>query len=420
MTGHEMLVDRYAIHGVLGRGGMAEVREGWDTRLNRPVAIKLLHPTLSGEPGIRRRFEDEARSAARLCHQNIVTVYDFGDHQGTPFIVLERLPGQTLADIIAAGPMPAPHVRSMLDDVLAGVGVAHAAGVLHRDIKPGNILVSASGDSMKVADFGIAKTGGAAHTMTGQIVGTMSYMSPERVAGAPASVGDDLYAVGLMGYEALVGRRAFPQDNPAALAHAIIDSTPAPVAAVRSDVDPVLAAVIDRAIARNPLQRFASAEHMRAALAGDQRALHGDVASARPRPATKVLEGPPIPAAPYLPRPPRQRMRTYGIAAGVLGVLAVSAFALAMDPASSTPAPQPVSTSSPVAPAPSIAPPPSPVVQQPAPEQPAPGDPPVAGTEKATRSGARSPAPLDDAALLSTGHGEAWGRNTLCHGNGRS
>ncbi|MBI3691699.1 MAG: protein kinase, partial [Mycolicibacterium aromaticivorans] len=118
MTGHEMLVDRYALAGVLGRGGMAEVREGWDTRLNRPVAIKLLHPTLSADPGIRRRFEDEARSAARLSHQNIVTVYDFGDHQGTPFIVLERLPGQTLADVIAAGPMPPSHVRSMLDDVL--------------------------------------------------------------------------------------------------------------------------------------------------------------------------------------------------------------------------------------------------------------------------------------------------------------
>ncbi|PND57157.1 serine/threonine protein kinase [Mycobacterium sp. ENV421] len=390
MTGHEMLVDRYAIHGVLGRGGMAEVRDGWDTRLNRPVAIKLLHPTLSGDPGIRRRFEDEARSAARLCHQNIVTVYDFGDHQGTPFIVLERLPGQTLADIIAAGPMPASHVRSILDDVLAGLGVAHAAGLLHRDIKPGNILVSAPGDSMKVADFGIAKTGGAAHTMTGRIVGTMSYMSPERVAGAPASISDDLYAVGLMGYEALAGRRVFPQDNPAALAHAIMDNTPAPVAAVRSDVDPVLAAVIDRAVARNPLQRFASAEHMRAALAGDQQALRGDVASARPRPATKVLEGPPIPAAPYLPRRPRKRMRTYGIAAGVLGVLAVSAFALAMDPASSTPAPQPVGTSTPVGPAPSIAPPPSPVVQQPAPEQPAPG-----GTRRSGAWKGRQEAGLD-------------------------
>ena len=109
----------------------------------------------------------------------------------------------------------------MLSDVLAALTVAHAAGVLHRDIEPGNILISATGDNMKVADFGIAKTAGAAHTMTGQIVGTMAYMSPERVAGAPASVADDLYAVGVMAYEALLARRAFPQETPVALARAI-------------------------------------------------------------------------------------------------------------------------------------------------------------------------------------------------------
>lgn len=377
MTGHEMLVDRYALRGVLGRGGMAEVREGWDTRLNRPVAIKLLHPALSGETDLRRRFADEARSAAQLCHQNIVTVYDFGEHQGSPFIVMERLPGQTLADVIATGPMPAHHVRAMLDDVLAGLSVAHAAGVLHRDIKPGNILVSAPGDSMKVADFGIAKTGGAAHTMTGQIVGTMSYMSPERLAGAPASVADDLYAVGLMGYEALSGRRVFQQDNPAALAHAIMDSPPPPVASVRGDVDPVLAGVIDRAIARNPLQRFSSAEHMRAALAGDRRALL-DGAMPVQRPATKVLDGPPIPATYYPPAPPRRprtKRRRYAMAAAALGALAVSAVALAMDPSSSTPAPEPVSTSTSVAPTPSVVPSPTPVVQQPVQEPPKPDGP---------------------------------------------
>ena len=375
MTGHEVLVDRYALRGILGRGGMAEVREGWDTRLNRPVAVKLLHPALSAEADIRRRFEDEARSAARLCHQNIVTVYDFGEHRGSPFLVMERLPGQTLADIIAQGPMPPHHVRAMLDDVLAGLSVAHSAGILHRDVKPGNILVSVSGDSMKVADFGIAKTGGAALTATGQIVGTMCYMSPERIAGAPASVADDLYAVGLLGYEALLGRRLFQQDNPAALAHAIMDSTPPPVAELRADVDPVLARVIDRAIARNPVQRFSSAEHMRAALAGDQRALRDGAGPFPPRPATKVLEGPPIPAVTaYPPRPPRRRLtagRRYAIAAGAaVSVLAVSAVALAMDPSPAAPAPQPVSTSTPVAPPPSVAPSPTPVLQEPAPEPP--------------------------------------------------
>jgi serine/threonine protein kinase len=135
MTGHEMLVDRYELRGVLGRGCMAEVRDAWDTRLNRPVAVKLLHPALWAVPDIRRRFEDEARSAARLSHQNIVVVFDFGEHEGSPFIVPERLPGQTLADLIAAGPMPPHQVRAFLDDVLAGLQVAHSAGILHRDIK---------------------------------------------------------------------------------------------------------------------------------------------------------------------------------------------------------------------------------------------------------------------------------------------
>jgi serine/threonine-protein kinase len=373
MTGHAMLVDRYELHGILGRGGMAEVRDGWDTRLNRPVAVKLLHPALGAMPDIRRRFADEARSAARLSHQNIVVVFDFGEHDGSPFIVLERLPGQTLADVIAAGPMPPAHVRAMLDDVLAGLQAAHSAGILHRDIKPGNILVSAPGDSMKVADFGIAKTGDGAATTTGQIVGTMSYLSPERITGAPATVADDLYAVGLMAYEALLGRRLFAQDNPAALARAVMENPPPPVAAVRTDVDPLLAAVIDRAIARNPLQRFGSAGQMRAALAGDRGALLdvGTPLATSPRPATRVLTGPPIPATPYFVPPPRRprrgRRRMYASAAAVLIALAVSVLALAMEPSTTPPALQPVGTSAPVVPPTSVAPPPSPVVQSPAP-----------------------------------------------------
>jgi serine/threonine-protein kinase len=170
MNGGELLAGRYELRGVLGCGGMAEVRDGWDTRLKRPVAVKLLLPALSAQPDIRRRFEDEARSAAALNHPNIVSVHDFGEHEGTPYIVMERLPGETLADHIAQGPLPPDRVRAMLNDVLAALTVAHGAGVLHRDIKPGNILVSATGDTMKVADFGIAKTAGAAQTMTGQII----------------------------------------------------------------------------------------------------------------------------------------------------------------------------------------------------------------------------------------------------------
>lgn len=357
----EILAGRYELRGLLGRGGMAEVRDGWDTRLDRSVAVKLLYPSQSGDESVRRRFEDEARSAARLSHPNIVAIHDFGEHDSAPFIVMERLPGRTLADLIQQGPMPAARVRRVLDEVLAALSVAHAAGVLHRDIKPANILLTAAGDSVKVADFGIAKSAGAAHTATGQIVGTLCYLSPERVMGAPASVADDLYAVGVMGYEALLGRRAFPQDNPAALARAIIDVPPPPLRALNVTADPALVAVIDRAMNRDPRLRFASAPQMRAALAGDPLALN-TAPPPSPRPGTRVLAQPLPPSVAFssAPRPvgaptapPPTRARKYLMAVAAVLAFAVAALALALDPFSSPPPMQTVSTST-------TAPPPSP------------------------------------------------------------
>src|SRR5262245_38485413 len=245
MQAPEVLGGRYELRGVLGRGGMAEVRDGWDVRLDRPVAVKLLYPVFTTQPEDRRRFEGEARAAAALNHPHIVSVHDSGEHAGTPYIVMERLSGQTLADVIARGPLPQPHVRSILDEVLSALSAAHAHDILHRDIKPANILFSASGHA-KVADFGVAKSPGSVHTMTGQIVGTMAYLSPDRIAGRPASVADDLYAVGVVGYEALTGRRAFPQENLPELARAIAEGVPPPLAALRPDADPALAAAIER------------------------------------------------------------------------------------------------------------------------------------------------------------------------------
>src|SRR5258705_324220 len=232
MQAPEVLGGRYELRGVLGRGGMAEVRDGWDIRLDRPVAVKLLHPVFTTQPDNRMRFEVEARAAASLNHPHIVSVHDSGEHGGTPYIVMERLSGQTLADVIARGPLPQPKVRSILDDVLSALAAAHARGILHRDIKPANILFSALGDT-KVADFGIAKSAGTAHTLTGQIVGTIAYLSADRIAGRRASVADDLYAVGVVGYEALAGRRAFPQQNLAELARAIGEDMPPPLAVLR-------------------------------------------------------------------------------------------------------------------------------------------------------------------------------------------
>ncbi|MCZ8380335.1 serine/threonine-protein kinase [Mycobacterium sp. CPCC 205372] len=359
-NGQELLGGRYRVGALLGSGGMAEVRDGWDLRLDRAVAIKLMHPALKAQADVRGRFEHEARAAASLTHPNIVAVHDFGDHDGTPYIVMERLPGRTLADLIAAGPLPPHQVHALLDEVLAALATAHDAGMLHRDIKPGNILLATDGRSVKVADFGIAKTAGAALTATGQIIGTMAYLSPERVGGAPASVADDLYAVGVMGYEALLGRAAFPQDTPIALARAIMDDPPPPLSVLRPDLHPVLAGVIDRAMTREPTQRFASADQMRAALAGDRTALFAGLAPAAPppRPATMVLDHP-LPPTGYHPAPsarptPRRRLtgrtRTIAAAAAVVTALAVAALALAMDPFSTNPTPQPISTSTTVPP----------------------------------------------------------------------
>lgn len=367
MDVRDLLADRYELRGVLGRGGMAEVHDGWDTRLQRPVAIKLLHPAFTTDADMRRRFEDEARAAAGLNHPNIVAVHDSGEHHGSPFIVMERLPGRTLHDDIAMGPMPPERVRAMLDDVLGALGCAHGAGILHRDIKPGNVLIASN--AMKVADFGIAKSANAALTATGQILGTMAYMSPERVAGAPASVADDLYAVGVMGYEALTGQRPYPQDNPAVLLRAILDTTPPPIAVIRPDVDPALAAVIDRAMARDPGLRFGSAEQMRAALTGAPfTPAVGPVPASAPRPATKVLAEPFAPSANYYVAPaprrrPMSRERKLLLAAAAFVGLIIVTLAVALDPSSSTQPPQPISTSTPVQPPPpptTSAPPPPP------------------------------------------------------------
>jgi serine/threonine-protein kinase len=348
MQAPELLGGRYELRGVLGRGGMAEVRDGWDIRLDRPVAVKLLHPVFTTEPDNRRRFEVEARAAAALNHPHIVSIHDSGEHAGTPYIVMERLSGRTLADVIAQGPLPQPQVRSILDDVLSALAVAHAVGILHRDIKPANILFSALGDT-KVADFGIAKSAGTTHTLTGQIVGTMAYLSADRIAGRPACVGDDLYAVGVVGYEALSGRRAFPQENLAELARAVAESTPPRLAVLRPDVDPALAAVIERAMARDPGWRFASADEMRAALAGRI----GPPA----RPPTRILAVPlPDPMTMVVP-PRRNRSRWWLLAAAVIAVL-VAAIAFIVDSASQPAGVEPATTSTSVPPPTSVLPPP--------------------------------------------------------------
>jgi serine/threonine-protein kinase len=345
MSAGELLCGRYALRGVLGRGGMAEVRDGWDNRLGRPVAVKLLYPGLAADPESRRRFENEARSAAALSHPNIVAIHDSGEHGGAPFIVMERLPGTTLADLVARGPLPQSVARAVLAQVLAALAAAHRSRILHRDIKPGNILFTSTGMA-KVADFGIAKAADSGHTVVGQIVGTVAYLSPQRLAGEPATPSDDLYAVGAVGYEALTGRRAFPQGTLGSLSHAIMTQRPIPMATLRPDADPVLIALTERAMAPRAQWRFGSAEEMNSVLSG-----HGPSVAGPPRPPTMVMTSP-LPPLPltlggpsHARRAPMSRTRKLAVlAVGLIAVL-VTAAAFIVD-SWTHPAPAPTPTTS--------------------------------------------------------------------------
>jgi serine/threonine-protein kinase len=220
---------------------------------------------LAADPDTRRRFESEARLAARLVHPNVVAVFDSGESDGIPFLVMERLPGRTLADAIAQGPVDPDEARAIGAQVLDALAAAHAAGMVHRDVKPGNVLATGSG-VWKVADFGIAKSLEVADgdaTVTGIVMGTPAYLAPERVAGGQATVATDIYAAGVLLYEALCGRRPVEAGAPPA---ALLAPDPTPISELCPQVPPDLAATVSRAMAINPHDRFPDAASMALAL----------------------------------------------------------------------------------------------------------------------------------------------------------
>jgi serine/threonine protein kinase len=224
------------------------VAERFERRLKRPVAIKRLHPQVADDLHARNRFAAEARAAAGLSHPNAVAVYDVGEYAGIPYLVMERLPGETLADRLGHGPVDVEWLRRAAGDVLGALVAAHARGIVHRDVKPGNSLITAEGCA-KIADFGIAKsvqddgdsTGPTGViTLTGQLLGTPAYLAPERLTGSPATPRSDLYSLGVVMYEALAGTRPFAGDTPLATAHAIDGGAHKPLGEHRPDIDPVL------------------------------------------------------------------------------------------------------------------------------------------------------------------------------------
>ncbi|HEX7132410.1 MAG TPA: protein kinase [Iamia sp.] len=265
-----VLLDRYELRDQVGVGGMGEVWLGWDRRLQRDVAVKLLLPQLSDEPAFRQRFEVEARAAAALEHPNVVRVFDIDDDAGALFIVMERLPGPSLdRRIYEEGSLPEDEVLRIAADMLAGLSAAHAENLVHRDIKPGN-LIKAAGGRWKVGDFGVAKDlASTAHlTLVGVAVGTPAYLAPEQRDGRPATPATDLWAAGVVLREALTGRRPFEGNDPIEVAHAVQSTVVPPLLSVRPDVSPGLALAIDRSLSFDPRQRFATAQDMLDAISG--------------------------------------------------------------------------------------------------------------------------------------------------------
>jgi serine/threonine-protein kinase len=250
--------NRYLVDGQLGQGGMARVFDAFDERLQRRVAVKILHPHTEALPGMRQRFQQEARIAARLVHPNIVAVLDYGEDADSCYLVMERLPGHTFRDEMAQGPLRAGRVGFVVAETLDALAAAHRFGVLHRDIKPSNILLQEDEVHIKITDFGIAKSFDLHDdvpddvTQTGIVLGTPGYLAPERRSGHPATVQSDLYAVGAVMAEALSGRR--PGDGTPAL-----DTLPSRLRDVAAG-----------ALASDPSDRFESAEAMRGALEAAQ------------------------------------------------------------------------------------------------------------------------------------------------------
>ncbi|MEW1723664.1 protein kinase [Streptomyces sp. NPDC093109] len=264
---------RYQLRDLLGEGGMASVYLAYDAALDRQVAIKTLHTELGREQSFRERFRREAQAVAKLSHTNIVSVFDTGESEldGAlmPYIVMEYVEGQPLgsllnADIAQYGAMPADKALKVTADVLAALEASHEMGLVHRDIKPGNVMMTKRG-VVKVMDFGIARamqSGVTSMTQTGMVVGTPQYLSPEQALGRGVDARSDLYSVGIMLFQLLTGRLPFDADSALAIAYAHVQEEPVAPSSINRSVTPGMDALVARALKKNPNERFPSAEAM--------------------------------------------------------------------------------------------------------------------------------------------------------------
>ena len=318
----QLLQERYRLIRPIARGGMAEVWEGHDVVLDRPVAIKLLHPALSVDEEFRERFRREAVAAARLSHPHVVATFDTGDDGPISFIVMELVPGRTLRDLLTEGaPLPAPLAVSIAVQAADALVHAHEAGLVHRDVKPANILLvdDPAGPRVKVADFGIARAASfdgadlTDLTQPGALLGTAKYLAPEQVEGKTPDARADIYALGVVLYEMLAGRPPFAADTAIATAMAHVHSEPLRLRQLRAGVPRPLEAVVTKAMAKDPDDRYQSAAMLRTAL------LDLDL---REDDAVAMVERDPTPPA-GLPASFRQAERPWLVPAALIVLISV-------------------------------------------------------------------------------------------------
>ncbi len=303
--GVRTLAGRYEVGELVGRGGMADVYAGLDTRLGRKVAIKLLRANLAEDPQFRARFRREAQDAAKMAHPTIVRIFDAGEeavHGGpggerlVPFIVMEYIDGRLLSEVIAGEPLAPREAARIVEQVLIALEYSHRAGVIHRDIKPSNIMLTRNGQ-VKVMDFGIARAvseSAATLAETSKVVGTAQYFSPEQARGEQVDARTDLYSTGVVLFELLTGRAPFQGDNPVAIAYQHLNAEPPVPSTIQPAISPALDAVVLKSLAKDPSLRYQDAAEFRNDLAA---AVNGQldprrIATARPDAFAATLFGP--------------------------------------------------------------------------------------------------------------------------------
>jgi tRNA A-37 threonylcarbamoyl transferase component Bud32 len=328
-----VLAGRYELESVLGQGGMADVYLATDHVLNRRVAVKILHQQYARDASFVTRFRREAQAAAGLNDPGVVRVYDTGSDDGTHFIVMEYVQGETLLQVIRdEAPLTPGRAASIARDVAGALAVAHAAGIVHRDIKPANIMITPSGD-VRVMDFGIARAvRSESVTQTATVLGTATYFSPEQAQGQPVDARSDIYSLGVVLYEMLTGKPPFSGETAVAVAYKHVREDPAPPTHLEPAIPPALDAVVMKCLSKNPDNRYRSAEELGTDL---DRYLAGQTVAATPVlpvAATQVVE--PLGAAPatavYRPAVDRRRLRRRRATVITLVVLLLAALGVGL------------------------------------------------------------------------------------------